>query len=155
MYPFGLGELIATVALIWLGILSFLFWQQKGFLKQLFPHGEERDIRNKFSEVLDVLEEAQKRDRIVNKYLNQLAKEGLKHTQRLELLRYNPYGDTGGDQSFSIAILDGRGSGFVVTSLHTRTGTRVYAKPINEGKSELRLSKEEEKVILKALDETI
>ncbi len=152
MYSIGLGELLALAALIWLGILSFLFWQQKGYLKQLFPQGEERDIRNKFDEVLAVVGEAQKRERIVNKYLNQLAKEGLRHTQRLELLRYNPYGDTGGDQSFSIALLDGVGSGFVITSLHTRTGTRVYAKPILEGRSELRLSKEEEEVVLKALN---
>ncbi len=152
MYSLGLGEVLALVALIWLGILSFLFWKEKGFLKQLFPQGEERDIRNKFKEVLAVLEESKKRELTVNKYLNQLAKEGLRHTQRLELLRYNPYGDTGGDQSFSIAILDGRGTGFVITSLHTRTGTRVYAKVVENGKSELKLSKEEEEVVLKALD---
>ena len=151
MYSFGLGEVFALVALAWLGVLSFLFWKQWGFLKQLFPLGEQRDIRNQFKEVLVVLEEAQKKDQQVNKYLNGLAKEGLRHTQRLELLRYNPYGDTGGDQSCFIAILDGKGTGFVITSLHTRTGTRVYAKPISLGKSDLRLSKEEEEVVLKAL----
>ena len=48
--------------------------------------------------------------------------------QRIGLVRFNPFEDTGGNQSFALALLDGRGDGFVVSSLHARTGTRVYAK---------------------------
>src|SRR4029078_12686231 len=44
---------------------------------------------------------------------------------RVGLVGYNPFEDTGGAQSFALAILDGTGTGFVITSLHARTGTRI------------------------------
>jgi len=62
---------------------------------------------------------------------------------RLGLVRFNPFEDTGGNQSFALAMLDGRGDGFVVSSLHARAGTRIYAKAIAKGASETALSAEE------------
>ena len=70
---------------------------------------------------------------------------------RLGLVRYNPFEDTGGNQSFALAMLDGRGDGFVVSSLHARAGTRVYAKAINAGSSEAALSDEESEALRVAL----
>ncbi|HKG57018.1 MAG TPA: DUF4446 family protein, partial [Candidatus Limnocylindrales bacterium] len=48
--------------------------------------------------------------------------------QRIGLVRFNPFEDTGGNQSFAVALLDAHGDGFVLSSLHGRGGTRVYAK---------------------------
>jgi len=62
---------------------------------------------------------------------------------RVGLVRFNPFEDTGGNQSFALALLDVHGDGFVVSSLHARTMTRVYAKAIAGGKSETALSDEE------------
>ncbi|HEY5488946.1 MAG TPA: DUF4446 family protein, partial [Candidatus Limnocylindrales bacterium] len=45
--------------------------------------------------------------------------------QRVGIVRYNPFADTGGQQSFAVALLDARGSGFVISSLHSRQATRV------------------------------
>ena len=56
--------------------------------------------------------------------------------QRLGLVRYNPFEDTGGNQSFALALLDQHGDGFIVSSLHTRTATRVYGKAITGGKAD-------------------
>lgn len=53
--------------------------------------------------------------------------------QKVGLVRYNPFPGTGGNQSFSLAILNGRGSGIVITSLHSREGTRLYTKPVRAG----------------------
>lgn len=63
--------------------------------------------------------------------------------QRIGLVRFNPFEDTGGNQSFALAVLDADGDGFVVSSLHARTGTRVYGKAISGGVSESTLSAEE------------
>ena len=54
--------------------------------------------------------------------------------QRVGLVRFNPFEDTGGNQSFALALLDAHGDGFVVSSLHARAGTRVYAKAIAGGR---------------------
>jgi Protein of unknown function (DUF4446) len=70
---------------------------------------------------------------------------------RAGLVRYNPFEDTGGNQSFALALLDGRGDGFVVSSLHSRTGTRIYAKGIAAGVSETALSEEETAALKLAL----
>ena len=53
--------------------------------------------------------------------------------QRVGLVRFNPFEDTGGNQSFALALLDAEGNGWVLSSLHARTGTRIYAKAIRGG----------------------
>jgi hypothetical protein len=70
---------------------------------------------------------------------------------RVGLVRYNPFDDTGGNQSFALAILDASGDGFVVNSLHARAGTRVYAKAVARGRSEVALSDEESEALRQAL----
>ena len=70
--------------------------------------------------------------------------------QKISMVRFNPFGDVGGDQSFSLAMLDGHDSGLILTSIHGRGGTRVYAKPIDLGKSKYSLSAEEKKALSQA-----
>jgi len=62
---------------------------------------------------------------------------------RVGLVRFNPFEDTGGNQSFALALLDVHGDGFVMSSLHARNMTRVYAKAVAGGKAEAALSDEE------------
>ena len=70
--------------------------------------------------------------------------------QRVGLVRFNPFEDTGGNQSFALALLDAEGNGWVLSSLHARSGTRVYAKAIREGRSEGAVSDEEAAAIKQA-----
>ena len=67
------------------------------------------------------------------------------------LVRYDAFEDVGGRLSFSCALLDDLGNGVVVTSINGRQDTRVYAKPITEGRSQYNLSIEEEEAIRQAL----
>jgi hypothetical protein len=80
-----------------------------------------------------------------------LERETKKSLGRVGLVRYNPFDDTGGNQSFALAILDASGDGFVVNSLHARGGTRVYAKTVSQGRSEVALSDEESEALRQAL----
>ncbi len=70
--------------------------------------------------------------------------------QHVGLVRYNPFQDTGGDQSFALALLDKQGDGVVISSLHSRTMTRFYAKPIKAGIAVVSLSEEEVKAVQQA-----
>lgn len=70
---------------------------------------------------------------------------------RAGLVRFNPFEDTGGNQSFALALVDGRGDGFVISSLHSRNGTRLYAKAVAGGASETALSDEESEALRQAL----
>jgi hypothetical protein len=79
---------------------------------------------------------------------NAIHKLSLSSIHKVGTVRFNPFGDIGGDQSFSVAFLDGKNNGVVVSSLHTKEGTRVYAKPIDKGKAEkYPLTEEEKKAI--------
>jgi len=81
-----------------------------------------------------------------------LLERDLKRTfARVGLVRYNPFEDTGGNQSFALALLDAHGDGFVVSSLHTRNQTRVYAKGVKAGRSDAAVSDEEAEALRIAL----
>jgi len=72
--------------------------------------------------------------------------------QYIGVVRFNPFGDTGGDQSFAVALLDQHADGVVISSLHGRTATRFYAKPVLAGVSSgLALSEEEVQAIQQAM----
>ncbi len=71
--------------------------------------------------------------------------------QRVGLVRFNPFDDTGGDQSFALALLDARGDGIVLSSLFARRETRIFAKPVQGGRSTHVLTAEEQKAIELAL----
>jgi len=66
------------------------------------------------------------------------------------LVRFNPFRDTGGNQSFAWAIVDGYGNGVILASLHSREGTRIYAKPLNRWESPYSLTDEEQEAIARA-----
>jgi Protein of unknown function (DUF4446) len=68
------------------------------------------------------------------------------------LVRYDAYGEMSGHQSTSIALLDSRRSGIVLSSIHHRDHARLYAKQVREGRSELELSPEEDEAIRRALE---
>lgn len=74
---------------------------------------------------------------------------------RVGLVRFNPFEDTGGNQSFALALLDSREDGVVISSLHSRAATRLYAKAIAGGKPEGALSDEESKAVEHARSETL
>lgn len=71
--------------------------------------------------------------------------------QKVGMVRFNPFKEAGGDQSFSVALLDEARNGVVISSLYSRDGVRVYGKPIKAGNSTYRLSEEEQEAISQAL----
>ena len=72
--------------------------------------------------------------------------------QHVGVVRFNPFEDTGSDQSFAIALLDDRRDGIVLSSLHGRGQTRVFAKPVEGGESSHQLSDEEAQAIRVAVE---
>jgi hypothetical protein len=70
--------------------------------------------------------------------------------QWLGVIRFNPFNDVGGDQSFALALVDGYGNGVVISSLHMRDVTRVYAKPLRKWESGHHLTDEEKQAIANA-----
>lgn len=70
------------------------------------------------------------------------------HTvQGVGVVRYNPFPEMGGNMSFSLALLDGRANGVVISVLNDRNGSRVYGKAVESGASTYTLSDEEQQAL--------
>jgi hypothetical protein len=101
-------------------------------------------------EVLKELSSLEEKLRKVSDELEAMKENQRLCAQKVALNRYNPFGDVGGDQSFTLVMLDKDDSGIAVTSLFNRDGNRIYGKTIKNGASEYVLSEEEKKTIEKA-----
>lgn len=74
--------------------------------------------------------------------------------RRVGVVRYDAFRDMGGHMSFSVALLDGRDNGLVISILNGRDGSRGYAKAVRQGRSPSPLSTEEQEAMAQALDLT-
>ena len=83
----------------------------------------------------------------VDELAHRFEEESYFSLQHLGIVRFNPFHDAGGDQSFAVALVDGRGNGIVLSSLHARDVTRVYAKPLQIWESSHSLTDEERRAI--------
>jgi hypothetical protein len=98
--------------------------------------------------ILDAYSKNKKDIAVLSQTITRLEQEGQTHLQRIGIVRFNPFSDTGGSQSFTIALLDKEDNGIVMTSLYARTGNRWYIKYIKGGVGvDVELSKEEKAAI--------
>jgi hypothetical protein len=149
----NLAEIFPVVLVglvIWLAGLSIAFYFLLSHYKRLGKKAKEGNLIKILDKVLKQEEENKKNIKKINQEVEQLNLSVKSHIQKYGLVRFNPFNETGGDQSFSLSLLDKNDNGFVITCLHTRDRTRVYAKPVTSTKSDYDLSKEEQKAIKKA-----
>jgi competence protein ComGC len=148
--PLFIVLLIGIVA--WISILTYILVRMVRHYNRITGEGQKRGLR----EILDMMSASitrlEKRNDENRHDIEALKDDGAKHVQRIGIVHFNPFADTGGAQSSSIAILDARKSGIIMTTLYARAGNRSYVKEIIEGKcKELDLSKEEKEAIEKAV----
>ncbi|OGI21910.1 MAG: hypothetical protein A2808_02040 [Candidatus Moranbacteria bacterium RIFCSPHIGHO2_01_FULL_55_24] len=151
--PAALYTLIGLFAgemLILAGLVTVWVRQRRTAKKlQVFFSGKEaRDLEKV---LLEQLEETKTLDQEIQELFeisNRLRELGMKSVHKTSVLRFNPFKEVGGNQSFSVALLDGRNCGLVISSLHTREGTRVYAKPVVNGNADGFPFTEEEKTAI-------
>jgi len=142
---------IITVLCLWLVIITFFYWK-------LYTHYTNitKDVNGQ--SLFAVLEKLVRDGDITKKDIallrqtcDRIEKEGRLHIQKIGLLRFNPFKDTGGDQSFILSLVDGQNTGVVISGLYSRSGTRWYAKKVVEGNSiDHELSEEEKRALKEA-----
>lgn len=142
---------IAIGFLVWLGIISALLIRMISHYNRLSKGVTKTGLMDALESVLGSVADLKSRSEVLEKATQSLGADGSLHVQRIGIVRFNPFADTGGAQSFSIALLNGRNSGVIMTSLYARAGNRWYVKEIVAGKGkDVALSKEEEAAIDKA-----
>ncbi len=132
---------LLIIAILWLCLLTgYAVWIYFVF-KDLIKISKNKDFLNNTEEIKKIWTETKKN--------NEKSKSNI---QRVGLTKFNPFNESGGDHSFSLALLDGEKNGIIITSLHTRERTRMYVKEIFGGKSKSELSSEELESLRQCLD---
>lgn len=151
MDTYSFTDIALIFLLLWLSVLSFLLFRVKSGWRKI-SQGKNQNLTQVLETIINRQDLTSKNIAKIVHEISQLGTLTKSSFQKSSLVRYNPFEDTGGDQSFAIALLNGNNSGIVVSSLHSRTGTRVYAKQIVNGKAASHeLSKEEKEAIDKAI----
>jgi hypothetical protein len=73
--------------------------------------------------------------------------------QKVGMVKFNPFNEASANQSFTVAMLNHKNDGFLLSSLASRDGTRLYAKEISAGRTKYNLSEEEQRALTQALRE--
>lgn len=152
---FNLGAQIYLAALlvliIWLALLSFFLYRVAAHYNLLTKGIVKEDLRTVLEKILSRVDLSQEKIEEIIKRCQKLEEEDRFHIKKIGVLRFNPFKDTGGNQSFVLTLLNENNSGLVLSSLYTRAGNRWYVKRVEKGTGvEHELSKEEEEVIKKA-----
>jgi hypothetical protein len=139
--------LLAIICIIMVSINSFRMRKiNKRYYRMMYGM-ENKNLEAMLISHLDALNEGKAILKKQGQDLEAFSKQLETTIQGVAMLRYNPFDQMGGDQSFSIALLDGRGDGIVLTSLYSREGSAVFAKPIVDKQSKYPLSNEEQEAI--------
>lgn len=147
----GISVAVLVVITISLGVR---LWKMEKRLKAFLEGKNAKSLEDVFvllrKEAMDARRSLQNLDERIAEARGKLRLS----VQHVGIVRFNPFRDAGGDQSFCIALLDEMHTGVVISSLYARDGVRVYGKPVQAGTSSYQLSEEEEQAIKKAVHES-
>jgi hypothetical protein len=145
------SNLFFVLAGLMLVFLALLFWniilqmklgrQKNNLLSEEKTADLEKLLLNQSKNIKLLDKDIQELYNISNQ-INALAGKSL---HRVGMIRFNPFKDIGGDQSFSLALLNGKNNGYTLSSLYSKEGARIYCKAITDGVSEKHPLTEEEK----------
>lgn len=111
----------------------------------------ERSILDKFDEFDEVSKVVRKNSADIKT----LFQEMKGNYQKAGIVKYDAFNEMGGNLSFSLALLDGNNSGWVINSMHTRDGCYTYVKEIVRGESYIELAEEEVQALEQAMFHSI
>ena len=143
------------ILLLGICILGGIAWYHHQELKRLqrllsiFLSGKDgRDLETVLLETRETVRGLDEEIQELFTISNGLHQLSLKSLHKTAVMRFNPFKEVGGNQSYAVALLNGKNSGVVFSSLHTREGARAYAKPVKNGSADGFPFTEEEKAVI-------
>lgn len=118
--------------------------------REFFASGLKKDLEQILVDQNRSLTQAHREIVGLEERLANLYELNRRNVQKIGFVKFNPFDDAGGNISFALALLDAKDNGMIISSLHGRESMRVYAKTITAGKSDIKLTEEEERAITEA-----
>lgn len=147
--------LSVTVILLIMGLVVVIIKFNKisrkytEFMKKL---GNGKDIEEDLENYMYRVERVEKQNAEIINYIKNIDNDLNRCIQKIGIVRYNAFQDTGSDLSFALALLDEKNNGVVLNGIYSREMSNIYAKPVENGKSKYTISEEEGLAIEKAIN---
>lgn len=151
-----LQNYLLLVIIVLLALVIMLYVMYKGQKKELqalkekydfFTQGDNVNWDELLTKTLTEVRAAKAEMQALEENQQAMREQMKSCVQKVKLMRYNAFADTGSDLSYSLSLLDENNNGVVLSSIYGREDNRTYAKPIENGKSTYNLSDEEKKVL--------
>lgn len=147
-------SLVANVIILFIMICNIIVLykhkkEYKLFLKNI---GNGTDISTTLEKHMDRVKEVEKVNSEIMDYCKKIDDKMNGCIQKVGIVRYSAFRDTGSDLSFAVALLDNHNDGIVFNGIYSREMSNIYAKPIEKGKSTYKLIEEEIEAINKAIN---
>lgn len=148
------GLLIGFVILFILYIINIvkLSKLRKSYINFMKKLGNGQDIQKLIENYMEKVDEVKKENIEIKNYCQQLDQTIMGCIQKVGLVRYSAFKDTGSDLSFALALLNEENSGVILNGIYSREMSNIYSKPIEKGNSSYTLSEEEKEAISKAIN---
>ena len=143
------------VGILTIGFISILYSNIKlknkynKFMKKI---GNGKNIEEDLENYMYRVERVERQNAEIISYCKNLDDEVAKCIQKVGMVRYSAFKDTGSDLSFAVAMLDENNDGVVFNGIYSREMSNIYAKPVKKGVSEYTLSEEEKEAIRRAIE---
>ena len=148
------NSMLFIAIFVLLAVCLFFIIKVSFRLQKLFKGSKadslEELMNNIVKEVSSLKEKAELHEDFLRTLSDRISKQG----HGVKIMRFNPFKDVGGNQSFAVAIVNQEGDGVVLSSLYSRERMSVFAKPITNGASDIELTTEEKNVVEEAQNET-
>ena len=115
--------------------------------------GDGKNIKEDLEKYINRVANTEEEIRKLSLYYKDLNQKTEKCMQKLGIVRYNAYKDTGSDLSFAVCLLDEKNNGVVFNGIYSRDMSNIYAKPIQNGVSKYKITPEEQEAINRAMHE--
>lgn len=145
----GLNIILLIVFIMVLIKVFAINKKYKDFMQKL---GNGKDIEEDLENYMYRVERVEKQNAEITDFIQKLDNDFEKSIQKVGIVRYNAYKDTGSDLSFTLAMLDENNNGVVLNGIYSRETSNIYAKPVENGKSTYILSEEEQEAIRRAIE---
>lgn len=120
----------------------------KSFMKKI---GNGKNIEEDLGNFMNKVDRVEKQNTEIISFCKNLDEDVSKCIQKIGIVRYSAFKDTGSDLSFAVALLDEKNNGVVFNGIYSREMSNIYAKPVENGNSKYTLSNEETEAIEKAV----
>ena len=121
----------------------------KKFMEKL---GNGNNIQEDLENYMYRVERVERQNAEILMNIKNIEQDITKCIQKVGIIRYNAFKDTGSDLSFALALLDENNNGVVLNGIYSREMSNIYAKPVEKGNSKYTISEEEKQAIEKAIN---